>query len=92
MSMNGFASIGGTSNTSIDSAKSPGSVSTGGTTITSPREVNKFKGFRDLEEKDYQSAGNDGNGTERKEGLLWALSRPGSHADPKGLNKQAWHK
>lgn len=28
----------------------------------------------------------------RKEGLLWALSRPGSHADPKGLNKQAWHK
>lgn len=28
----------------------------------------------------------------KKEGLLWALSRPGSHADPKGLNKQAWHK
>ncbi|KAI5795184.1 hypothetical protein EDC01DRAFT_654432 [Geopyxis carbonaria] len=28
----------------------------------------------------------------RKEGLLWALSRPGSHVDPKGLNKQAWHK
>ncbi|KAI9826523.1 MAG: hypothetical protein M1826_006624 [Phylliscum demangeonii] len=28
----------------------------------------------------------------RKEGLLWALSRPGSLADPKGLNKQAWHK
>lgn len=28
----------------------------------------------------------------RKEGLLWALSRPGSHIDPKGINKQAWHK
>ncbi|KAF2759306.1 ArfGap-domain-containing protein [Pseudovirgaria hyperparasitica] len=27
-----------------------------------------------------------------KEGVLYALSRPGSHADPKGLNKQAWHK
>ncbi|RDW93239.1 putative ARF GTPase activator (Csx2) [Aspergillus mulundensis] len=29
---------------------------------------------------------------QRKEGLLWALSRPGSHIDPKGINKQAWHK
>ena len=29
---------------------------------------------------------------QRKEGLLWALSRPGSHVDPRGLNKQAWHK
>jgi len=29
---------------------------------------------------------------QRKEGLLWSLSRPGSHIDPKGLNKQAWHK
>ncbi|KAF9884113.1 hypothetical protein FE257_002285 [Aspergillus nanangensis] len=31
-------------------------------------------------------------GQQRKEGLLWALSRPGSHIDPKGINKQAWHK
>lgn len=31
-------------------------------------------------------------GEPRKEGLLWALSRPGSHIDPKGINKQAWHK
>lgn len=31
-------------------------------------------------------------GQHRKEGLLWALSRPGSHIDPKGINKQAWHK
>ncbi|KAI9670356.1 MAG: hypothetical protein M1817_004399 [Caeruleum heppii] len=55
---------------------------------------NKFKGIRDLEEKDYSSmTGSDQSaGQQRKEGLLWALSRPGSHADPKGLNKQAWHK
>ncbi|KAL5360813.1 hypothetical protein BJX96DRAFT_75374 [Aspergillus floccosus] len=34
----------------------------------------------------------DSCGQHRKEGLLWALSRPGSHIDPKGINKQAWHK
>jgi Arf-GAP/SH3 domain/ANK repeat/PH domain-containing protein len=53
---------------------------------TSPN--NKFKGIRDLDDSNigYSSA------TQRKEGLLWALSRPGSHVDPKGLNKQAWHK
>ena len=28
----------------------------------------------------------------RKEGLLWALSRAGSHVDPKGLSKLVWHK
>jgi Arf-GAP/SH3 domain/ANK repeat/PH domain-containing protein len=57
-------------------------------------QPNKFKGFRDLEEKDYSapSAIEPGPGAHRKEGLLWALSRPGSHVDPKGLNKQAWHK
>ena len=57
-------------------------------------QPNKFKGFRDLEDKDYSvpSAAEPGSGTHRKEGLLWALSRPGSHVDPKGLNKQAWHK
>lgn len=54
---------------------------------------NKFKGIRDLEERDPSLAsGLDSNGTHRKEGLVWALSRPGSHADPRGLNKQAWHK
>jgi len=52
---------------------------------------NKFRGIRDLEEKDY-AAPSEGEPDRRKEGLLWALSRPGSHADPKGLNKQAWHK
>jgi Arf-GAP/SH3 domain/ANK repeat/PH domain-containing protein len=55
---------------------------------------NKFKGIRDLEERDYSAFdGPDGAPAGyKKEGLVWALSRPGSHADPKGLNKQAWHK
>lgn len=55
-------------------------------------KLDKFKGIRDLEEKDLASLAEAGPGTYRKEGLLWALSRPGSHVDPKGLNKQAWHK
>ncbi|KAF2842860.1 ARF GTPase-like protein activator [Patellaria atrata CBS 101060] len=60
---------------------------------TSSPSQNKFKGIRDLEERDYISlAGDTLAGAHRKEGLLWALSRPGSHLDPKGLNKQAWHK
>lgn len=53
----------------------------------------KFKGIRDLEERDHNvidEAG--GSGVVRKEGLIWALSRPGTHIDPRGLNKQAWHK
>lgn len=51
----------------------------------------RFKGFRDLEERDT-IASDRAAGQQRKEGLLWALSRPGSHIDPKGINKQAWHK
>lgn len=55
--------------------------------------TNRFKGFRDLEEKDRGDRGMlEAQSQQRKEGLLWALSRPGSHLDPKGLNKQAWHK
>lgn len=74
-----------------DNSKPP--TSSNGVPLPSPREVNKFKGIRDLEEKDYSlSSSNDRTITERKEGLLWALSKPGSHVDPKGLNKQSWHK
>ena len=66
-----------------------GSRSTSGVPVVTP---DKYRGIRDLEEKDHSST----NGTEKvehkKEGLLWALSRPGSHVDPRGLNKQAWHK
>ena len=60
-----------------------------GVPVVSP---DKFKGFRDLEEKDHNIAVGPDRIQHKKEGLLWALSRPGSHADPKGLNKQAWHK
>jgi Arf-GAP/SH3 domain/ANK repeat/PH domain-containing protein len=65
-----------------------------GAGLLSSSPSNKFKGIRDLEERDYsQLAGLDASGTpQRKEGLVWALSRPGSHADPRGLNKTAWHK
>lgn len=49
----------------------------------------KFKGIRDLEDNSGASAN---GGAMRKEGLLWALSRPGSHVDPRGMNKAAWHK
>lgn len=68
------------------------STSPGGTFI-SPAH-NRFKGIRDLEERDNNGSQSDktGGGQNRKEGLLWALSRPGSHIDPKGINKQAWHK
>lgn len=66
----------------------PSSRPTSGISIVSP---DKFKGIRDLEEKDYNGSTLD-RVQQRKEGLLWALSRPGSHVDPKGLNKQAWHK
>jgi Arf-GAP/SH3 domain/ANK repeat/PH domain-containing protein len=60
---------------------------------SSPGQGNKFKGIRDLEERDYSTATLDlKEGQRGKEGLVWAMSRPGSHADPKGLNKQAWHK
>lgn len=50
--------------------------------------TSKFKGIRDLEERDPSAPST----TQRKEGLLWALSRPGSHVDPRNLNKQGWHK
>ena len=74
-------------------APSPSLRSISGTPITSP-EQNKFKGFRDLEDRNHNGATNSETslGQHRKEGLLWALSRPGSHVDPRGLNKQAWHK
>jgi Arf-GAP/SH3 domain/ANK repeat/PH domain-containing protein len=71
-------------------SRSPGN---GTLTMLGSNPASKFKGIRDLEEKDHSNVLNsEKNGTQRKEGLLWALSKPGSHVDPKGLNKQAWHK
>jgi len=84
-----------TSIASIQSIASPQSpeITHASLTMGSP-QPNKFKGIRDLEDKDHTvPSGLDiGPGAHRKEGLLWALSRPGSHVDPKGLNKTAWHK
>lgn len=73
--------------TSAAGISSPASNST----VVGNAGQNRFKGIRDLEEQN--SLGSDRtSGQQRKEGLLWALSRPGSHIDPKGINKQAWHK
>ncbi|KAK4992228.1 hypothetical protein LTR50_001207 [Elasticomyces elasticus] len=66
------------------------SISNGLGSVTSP--TSKFKGIRDLEEKDTSLPTTANGAQHRKEGLLWSMSRPGSHIDPKGLNKQAWHK
>lgn len=71
-------------------SRSPGSLTSNIGSLGSSGSNPKFRGIRDLEEKDYSQ--DTLSGTQRKEGLLWALSRPGSHADPRGLNKQAWHK
>lgn len=60
-------------------------------TVVGNAGQNRFKGIRDLEEQN-SLGGDRTSGQQRKEGLLWALSRPGSHIDPKGINKQAWHK
>jgi Arf-GAP with SH3 domain, ANK repeat and PH domain-containing protein len=77
----------------LEFSRSPGSLTANTTSVGSPGQNSKFRGIRDLEEKDHNHiTTSEKNGTQRKEGLLWALSRPGSHVDPKGLNKQAWHK
>lgn len=61
--------------------------------VGSPQQNSKFKGIRDLEERDPSLAAHSGkDAPNRKEGLLWALSRPGGHADPRSLNKPGWHK
>ncbi|KAI8632568.1 ArfGap-domain-containing protein [Xylariaceae sp. FL1651] len=72
-------------------SRSPGSL--GHASVSSPVQNSKFKGIRDLEERDLsQLAIAEKNSTHRKEGLLWALNRPGAHVDPLSLNKQGWHK
>ncbi|RMZ81979.1 hypothetical protein DV737_g2284, partial [Chaetothyriales sp. CBS 132003] len=68
------------------------SASPGATSLAAT--PSKFKGIRDLEERDASASAalNPASGEFRKEGLLWALSKPGSHIDPKAISKQAWHK
>lgn len=71
-----------------DLSRSPGSLSHA--MMASPSQ--KFKGIRDLEERDAALAELVDRESQRKEGLLWALNRPGGHVDPRNLNKQGWHK
>lgn len=85
------------SSTAVDLSRSPGSLTAGNlthhTSVGSPPQNSKFRGIRDLEERDpTQASSAEKNGTQRKEGLLWALNRPGGHVDPRNLNKQGWHK
>ncbi|ODA82967.1 hypothetical protein RJ55_01476 [Drechmeria coniospora] len=70
----------------VELSRSPGSL--GHASVSSPAQGSKFKGIRDLEERDSSQS----FVTQRKEGLLWALNRPGGHVDPRNLNKQGWHK
>ncbi|KAF0642954.1 hypothetical protein FPSE5266_04083 [Fusarium pseudograminearum] len=70
----------------VELSRSPGSL--GQSSVGSPVAISKFKGIRDLEERDNVPS----VVTHRKEGLLWALNRPGGHVDPRNLNKQGWHK
>ena len=66
----------------------------GGSPIVSPGQE-RFRGFRDLEDKApllATSTPEQSAGLQRKEGLLWALSKPNSHVDPRALNKINWHK
>ena len=68
--------------------------SSGGSPVGSPGSE-RFKGIRDLEDKAPLLASaipEQPAGPQRKEGLLWALSRPNSHVDPRALNKINWHK
>jgi len=72
-------------------SRSPGSHVHG--PVSSPGQNPKFRGIRDLEERgSSQAATTEKDPVQRKEGLLWALSRPGNHVDPLSLNKQNWHK
>lgn len=77
-----------------DLSRSPGSLGHSSINISSPPPPSKFKGIRDLEERDLsQTTTSEKSATQRKEGLLWSLSRPGGHVDPRAaLNKQTWHK
>lgn len=77
----------GSASAAADLSRSPGSL--GQSSVGSPAAPSKFKGIRDLEERD---AASQASLSHRKEGLLWALNRPGGHVDPRNLNKQGWHK
>ena len=72
-------------NAVTDLSRSPGSLGLGPSPAA---QSSKFRGIRDLEDRDPTQS----TVSQRKEGLLWALNRPGAHVDPLNLNKQGWHK
>ncbi|KAI1369239.1 ArfGap-domain-containing protein [Xylaria arbuscula] len=77
-----------TSVATAELSRSPGSLAHH--PLNSPVQSSKFKGIRDLEERDLsQLTIVEKNSTQRKEGLLWASNR--THVDL-SLNKQGWHK
>lgn len=65
-------------------SRSPGSLGS----AQSPVQTSKFRGIRDLEERDSLGGSADSKTAHRKEGLLWSSRLPGSHVDPRNLNKQ----
>ncbi|KAK4193338.1 hypothetical protein QBC35DRAFT_103043 [Podospora australis] len=81
------------SSSNLDVARSPGSLNSH-VTVGSPQQKSKFKGIRDLEERDLGPAAQqlDKEAPNRKEGLLWAGNRPGGHVDPRNLKQAGWHK
>ncbi|PHH55038.1 putative ribosylation factor GTPase-activating protein cnt6 [Ceratocystis fimbriata CBS 114723] len=64
--------------------------------LSSPANNSKFKGIRDLEDRNHimlNTSSSPGGSSQRKEGLVWALSRPNGHVDPRAALKQSnWHK
>lgn len=81
----------GASSSAAELSRSPGSLSQATASVAAQNA--KFKGIRDLEERDYGQLNSGGRSiSQRKEGLLWALSRPGSHVDPRAQLKAGWHK
>ncbi|KAF3176519.1 hypothetical protein TWF788_008005 [Orbilia oligospora] len=80
------------STTTIAASTVSSSAPVGLLSPTATADSGKFKGFRDLEDKPVNGANTVTGVDRRKEGLLWALSRPGGHHDPKALPKVNWHK
>ncbi|EWC43906.1 hypothetical protein DRE_01258 [Drechslerella stenobrocha 248] len=86
----GSPPLGSDSTTTVAASSSSNVVPSTLTSPTAMPDSAKFKGFRDLEDKNSNGAGIPGL-DRRKEGLLWALSRPGGHHDPM-MPKVNWHK
>ncbi|CAB5137606.1 unnamed protein product [Rhizophagus irregularis] len=82
------SNIGNSSNTSDNT--SDNAENTAASPVGSPNiPQNKFKGIRDLEQHDSESASNAGR---KKEGFLFATSRVTHHGTVDPISKTSWHK